>query len=69
MTITNNTVILIKQTNKCNPTLSPVLWIFSVSWSTAMLDGAHTSTGPLFCFTMWYTTVADVTVLPVPGGP
>lgn len=26
-------------------TLSPVWWIFSVSWSTAMLLGAHTSTG------------------------
>ena len=50
-------------------TLSPVLWIFSVSWSTAMLEGAHTKAGPLFCFTRWYTMVADVTVLPVPGGP
>lgn len=26
-------------------TLSPVWWIFSVSWSTAILLGAHTSTG------------------------
>lgn len=26
-------------------TFRPVLWIFSVSWSTAMLLGAHTSTG------------------------
>lgn len=26
-------------------TFSPVWWIFSVSWSTAMLLGAHTSTG------------------------
>lgn len=26
-------------------TLRPVWWIFSVSWSTAMLLGAHTSTG------------------------
>ena len=34
-----------------------------------MLEGAHTKAGPLFCFTRWYTMVADVTVLPVPGGP
>lgn len=50
-------------------TLSPVLCIFSVSWSTAVLDGAHTSTEPPVCFTSWYTMVADVTVFPVPGGP
>jgi hypothetical protein len=50
-------------------TLSPVLCIFSVSWSTAILDGAHTNTWPLLCLARWYTTVADVTVLPVPGGP
>jgi hypothetical protein len=25
-------------------TRRPVLWIFSVSWSTATLEGAHTST-------------------------
>lgn len=50
-------------------TFSPVRWIFSVSWSTAMLDGAHTSTGPEPSFARWYTIVADVTVFPVPGGP
>uniref|UniRef100_A0A6B0UJ05 Putative secreted protein n=1 Tax=Ixodes ricinus TaxID=34613 RepID=A0A6B0UJ05_IXORI len=50
-------------------TLRLVWWIFSVSWSTAMLLGAHTSTGPLLCFTRWYTIVPEVTVLPVPGGP
>lgn len=50
-------------------TLSPVRWIFSVSWSTAILEGAQTRTEPPLCFTKWYTMVADVTVLPVPGGP
>lgn len=50
-------------------TFKPVLWIFSVSWSTAVLEGAHTSTEPPVCFTSWYTMVAEVTVLPVPGGP
>lgn len=50
-------------------TFNPVLWIFSVSWSTAVLEGAHTSTEPPVCFTSWYTMVAEVTVLPVPGGP
>lgn len=34
-----------------------------------MLLGAHTRTGPFCCLTRWYTMVADVTVLPVPGGP
>lgn len=34
-----------------------------------MLEGAQTNTWPLFCFTRWYTIVAEVTVLPVPGGP
>ena len=50
-------------------TLSPVRWIFSVNWSTAILDGAQTRTEPPLCFTKWYTMVADVTVFPVPGGP
>lgn len=50
-------------------TFIPVRCIFSVSWSTAMLDGAQTKTGPPVCFTRWYTMVAEVTVLPVPGGP
>ena len=50
-------------------TLSPVWWIFCVSWSTAVLEGAHTRTGPPCCFTSWNTIVAEVTVLPVPGGP
>mmetsp|Transcript_5605 Transcript_5605/g.9208 ORF Transcript_5605/g.9208 Transcript_5605/m.9208 type:complete len:216 (+) Transcript_5605:1360-2007(+) len=50
-------------------TLRPVLWIFSVSWSTATLEGAHTSTCPTFCFAKWYTSEAEVTVFPVPGGP
>lgn len=48
-------------------TRSPDLWIFSVSWSTATLDGAHTSTWPTFCLARWYTMEAEVTVLPVPG--
>ena len=26
-------------------------------------------THPLFCLAKWYTTLAEVTVLPVPGGP
>ena len=50
-------------------TRRPVALIFSVSWSTATLLGAHTSTCPMFCFAKWYTIEADVTVLPVPGGP
>lgn len=50
-------------------TLSPVAWIFSVSWSTATFDGAQTSTWPGFILLRWYTIDADVTVLPVPGGP
>lgn len=50
-------------------TLSPVRWIFSVNWSTAILEGAQTRTEPPLCFTKWYTMVADVTVFPVPGGP
>ena len=50
-------------------TLRPVWCIFSVSWSTAVLEGAHTRMGPPCCFTNWYTIVAEVTVLPVPGGP
>mmetsp|Transcript_32940 Transcript_32940/g.72540 ORF Transcript_32940/g.72540 Transcript_32940/m.72540 type:complete len:270 (-) Transcript_32940:270-1079(-) len=50
-------------------TRRPVLWIFSVSWSTATLEGAHTSTCPTFCCARWYTSEAEVTVLPVPGGP
>ena len=50
-------------------TLSPVRWIFSVNWSTAILDGAQTRTEPPLCFTKWYTMVAEVTVFPVPGGP
>lgn len=52
-------------------TFRPVRWIFSVSWSTATLLGAHTRIWPpsWFIFARWYTTVAAVTVLPVPGGP
>lgn len=69
--IKDNKLLNLEQT--CNIkkkyTFSPVLWIFSVSWSTAMLEGAQTNTCPLFCLTKWYTMVADVTVLPVPGGP
>mmetsp|Transcript_72669 Transcript_72669/g.128088 ORF Transcript_72669/g.128088 Transcript_72669/m.128088 type:complete len:205 (+) Transcript_72669:100-714(+) len=34
-------------------TFSPVRWIFSVSWSTATLEGAATSTCPCPCFTRW----------------
>ena len=49
-------------------TLSPVALIFSASWSTATLLGAHTSTCPWSCLARWYTMAADVTVLPVPGG-
>mmetsp|Transcript_35599 Transcript_35599/g.120618 ORF Transcript_35599/g.120618 Transcript_35599/m.120618 type:complete len:236 (+) Transcript_35599:1038-1745(+) len=50
-------------------TLRPVAWIFSVSWSTAMFDGAVTRTCPMPCFAKCQTIAADVTVLPVPGGP
>jgi hypothetical protein len=50
-------------------TLNPVAAIFSVSWSTATLLGAVTRTWPWFCLAKWYTSVADVTVFPVPGGP
>ena len=45
------------------------MWIFSASWSTATFDGAATRTWPWRCWLRWYTIVADVTVLPVPGGP
>mmetsp|Transcript_88570 Transcript_88570/g.286800 ORF Transcript_88570/g.286800 Transcript_88570/m.286800 type:complete len:200 (-) Transcript_88570:1214-1813(-) len=34
-------------------TLRPVLCSFSASWSTAMLEGAHTSTWPWFCLVRW----------------
>lgn len=50
-------------------TLRPVWWIFSVNWSTATLEGAQTRTWPGFILARWYTMDADVTVLPVPGGP
>ena len=50
-------------------TFNPVLWIFSVNWSTAILLGAQTRTAPVGCRAKWYTIVADVTVFPVPGGP
>eukprot|EP00906_Rhabdomonas_costata_P014527 RCo020882 len=50
-------------------TLSPAAWIFSVSWSTATLEGAATRTCPWPCLARWYTIVAEVTVFPVPGGP
>jgi hypothetical protein len=50
-------------------TFRPVRWIFSHNWSTAMLLGAATRTCPCFCIARWYTTDADVTVFPVPGGP
>mmetsp|Transcript_21139 Transcript_21139/g.42526 ORF Transcript_21139/g.42526 Transcript_21139/m.42526 type:complete len:276 (+) Transcript_21139:1544-2371(+) len=50
-------------------TLSEVACIFSQSWSTATLLGAHTRTWLWLCWARWYTIVADVTVFPVPGGP
>ena len=50
-------------------TRSPVPAIFSASWSTATLEGAATKTCPCPIFASWYTMVAEVTVLPVPGGP
>ena len=34
-------------------TFSPVMCTFSHSWSTAVLEGAQTSTGPPCCFTNW----------------
>ena len=49
--------------------MRPVALIFSASWSTATLEGAATSTCPCPCLARWYTMAADVTVLPVPGGP
>jgi hypothetical protein len=49
--------------------LSPVAAIFSASWSTPTLLGAHTSTWLPAVVHRWYTMVALVTVLPVPGGP
>mmetsp|Transcript_8729 Transcript_8729/g.27527 ORF Transcript_8729/g.27527 Transcript_8729/m.27527 type:complete len:338 (+) Transcript_8729:696-1709(+) len=51
-------------------TRRPVRWIFSARWSTATLLGAHTRICPACgCCARWYTSVALVTVLPVPGGP
>jgi len=34
-----------------------------------MFEGAHTKTLPIFYFTKWVTSVVEVTVFPVPGGP
>lgn len=66
---TDEGTVLSRDLAHTRTTLSPVALILSVRWSTAMLEGAHTSVCPPCVRTMWYTIVAEVVVFPVPGGP